>query len=84
MIPKLISVVEIVKREYIKVLEQQRSIRLEGLYQYNEIGNLEDLGLVPEESELNARRNGGEEIENVEERAKRIQDALSGKNQSES
>ncbi|KAF9460254.1 hypothetical protein BDZ94DRAFT_1148954, partial [Collybia nuda] len=45
-VPRLISVVEIIKREYIKTLELKRSPRLLGLHQYNEIGCLEDLGLV--------------------------------------
>ncbi|KAJ7032014.1 hypothetical protein C8F04DRAFT_1222005 [Mycena alexandri] len=44
-VPRLISVVEIVKREYMKKLELEHSSTLTGLYQYNEIGTLEDLGL---------------------------------------
>ena len=42
-IPKLISVVEIIKREYLKLPNDT----LVGLYQYNELGTLEDLGLTP-------------------------------------
>ncbi|KAJ7735799.1 hypothetical protein B0H16DRAFT_128410 [Mycena metata] len=44
-VPRLISVVEIIKREYMKKLELEHSSTLTGLYQYNEIGTLEDLGL---------------------------------------
>jgi hypothetical protein len=40
-IPRLISVVEIIKREYIKLLQEKHSTRLHGLHQYNEIGNVE-------------------------------------------
>jgi hypothetical protein len=40
-VPRLISVVEIIKREYLKKLETNRSSRLIGLYQYNEIGSLD-------------------------------------------
>jgi hypothetical protein len=40
-IPRLISVVEIIKREYLKTSEITQSRVLSGLYQYNEIGYLE-------------------------------------------
>ncbi|KAI0059194.1 hypothetical protein BV25DRAFT_1809363 [Artomyces pyxidatus] len=43
-IPRLISVVEIVKREYLKMLDAKSMAALVGLYQYNELGCLEDLG----------------------------------------
>ncbi|THU91636.1 hypothetical protein K435DRAFT_863215 [Dendrothele bispora CBS 962.96] len=43
--PRLISVVEIIKREYLKSLAQKRSPRRIGLHQYNEIGILEDLSV---------------------------------------
>lgn len=43
-ISKLISVSEIIKREYLKLTDD----RLVGLYQYNELGTLEDLGLAPQ------------------------------------
>jgi hypothetical protein len=46
MVSRLISVVEIIKREYLKMLETTHSTRLHGLHQYNEIGTLEDLGVV--------------------------------------
>lgn len=41
-VPKLISVVEIIKREYIKTLELKHSPRLQGLHQYNYFGCLEE------------------------------------------
>jgi hypothetical protein len=41
-VSRLVSLVEIIKREYLKSLA---STRLHGLHQYNEIGTLEDLGL---------------------------------------
>jgi hypothetical protein len=40
-IPRLISVVEIIKREYLAAMNAQRSPDLVGLYQYNEMGSLE-------------------------------------------
>ncbi|KAG6877564.1 hypothetical protein C0993_006061 [Termitomyces sp. T159_Od127] len=40
-VPRLLSVVEIVKREFLKSLEAKRSPRLAGLHQYNEIGCVE-------------------------------------------
>jgi|SRR5882762_2262686 hypothetical protein len=40
-IPRLISVVEIIKREYLKTLKVTHSRVLSGLCQYNEIGYLE-------------------------------------------
>lgn len=44
-ISRLISVTEIIKREYLKKLRETHSNRLSGLHQYNKIGFLEDLGL---------------------------------------
>ncbi|KAF8156577.1 hypothetical protein B0H34DRAFT_783031 [Crassisporium funariophilum] len=71
-VPRLISVVEIIKREYIKTLELKHSPRMVGLHQYNEIGTLEDLGLSQGEE--------GEGIANAEEeRSKNIILAMSGK-----
>lgn len=42
-IPRLISVVEIVKREYLKTLDPAlaQSGKLSGLFQYNQIGELD-------------------------------------------
>ncbi|KAJ7641493.1 hypothetical protein FB45DRAFT_900350 [Roridomyces roridus] len=45
-VPRLISVVEIIKREYVKKLDLEHSSVLTGLHQYNEIGTLEELGVV--------------------------------------
>ncbi|KAF7351388.1 hypothetical protein MSAN_01570500 [Mycena sanguinolenta] len=44
-VPRLISVVEIIKREYLKKLDLENSSTLLGLHQYNEIGTLEELGI---------------------------------------
>ncbi|KAJ3564798.1 hypothetical protein NP233_g8057 [Leucocoprinus birnbaumii] len=68
-IPRLISVVEIIKREYIKALHDTHSTRLFGLHQYNQLGTLEDLGY-------------GEAVENNsgDSRDKQIAAALEGKN----
>ncbi|KAJ6557938.1 hypothetical protein B0H19DRAFT_1149096 [Mycena capillaripes] len=44
-VPRLISVVEIIKREYLKKLELEHSSALLGLHQYNEVGTLEELGI---------------------------------------
>jgi hypothetical protein len=41
-IPRLISVVEIIKREYLKKLHSTSASHLPGLHQYNKIGILED------------------------------------------
>jgi len=66
-VPRLLSVVEIVKREFIKSLEAKRSPRLLGLHQYNEIGCLEDLPTFVEEPQTE------------EDRATGIASALSGR-----
>ncbi|KAG6889652.1 hypothetical protein C0995_015768 [Termitomyces sp. Mi166 len=61
-VPRLLSVVEIVKREYIKSLEAKRSPRLAGLHQYNEIGCLEDLATAASEdraAEIQRALSGG-------------------------
>ena len=42
-IPRLISVVEIVKREHLERLKARRSSSLAGVHQYNEVGALQDL-----------------------------------------
>jgi hypothetical protein len=41
-IPRLISVAEIIKREYLKKLQSTSASHLPGLHQYNKIGLLED------------------------------------------
>ncbi|KAJ4476637.1 hypothetical protein J3R30DRAFT_3214602, partial [Lentinula aciculospora] len=66
--PRLISVVEIIKREYLKDLEKRRSTRLIGLHQYNEIGSLQD----------HSGSSFGKETD--ESRAQRIVTVLRGKN----
>lgn len=63
-IPRLISVVEIIKREYLVAMGARRSPDLVGLYQYNEMGSLENQ--VEHE-----RTEGGD-------RAKMITEALDG------
>lgn len=67
-IPRLISVVEIVKREFVKSLALKHSTRLAGLHQYNEIGCLEDLDTTD--------KGAGPE----EDRATELAMALNGKN----
>ncbi|KIK71375.1 hypothetical protein GYMLUDRAFT_33528 [Collybiopsis luxurians FD-317 M1] len=67
--PRLISVVEIIKREYLKHLDQTRSARFIGLHQYNEIGTLEELGLTDSLVETTD-----------EQRAQKIAMSLEGKN----
>jgi hypothetical protein len=66
-IPRLISVVEIIKREYLKTLEMTHSRVLSGLYQYNEIGYLEQ-----DESQ--------DSMPSEEDRAQALAMALEGKN----
>jgi hypothetical protein len=67
-IPRLISVVEIIKREYLAAMNARRSPDLVGLYQYNEMGSLEDR--VEDERE--------EEEETAGNRIKMITEALNG------
>ncbi len=68
-IPRLITVVEIIKREYLTVMNAKRSPQLVGLFQYNEIGSLEDQAENEKEEE-------GEE--NASDRMKIITEALAG------
>ena len=73
-VSRLISVVEIIKREYLKLLETTHSTRFQGLHQYNEIGTLEDLGLVVASSSQTA------DVESAQvERSRNIIEAISGK-----
>jgi hypothetical protein len=69
-IPRLITVVEIIKREYLAAMNAKRSPHIVGLFQYNEIGSLEDQ--VENETEE------GEESAGI--RAKMITEALAGNN----
>lgn len=71
LIPRLVSVVEIIKREYVKKLDPALAERgcLSGLHQYNELGALEGLS-------------GEQEKEPTDEdRQAAIVHALQGKNQ---
>ncbi|KIM35841.1 hypothetical protein M413DRAFT_325570 [Hebeloma cylindrosporum] len=78
--PRLISVVEVVKREFIKNLEKDRSPRLKGLHQYNEILTLEELGVTVKPSRAKeGQENPTETEENT--RSQQILQALSGKHQ---
>ncbi|KAH9476027.1 hypothetical protein JR316_0011596 [Psilocybe cubensis] len=74
LIPRLISVVEIIKREYVKNLESKHTIRMTGLHQYNEMGSLQALGVrvTPAEGAF-------EETAEVT-RSRTIIQALEGKN----
>jgi len=67
--------VEIIKREYLKSLELKHSTRLTGLYQYNELGCLEDL-----EPEDNRMEEDTPQATNEEARVQNIVQALGGKN----
>lgn len=80
MASRLVTVVEIIKREYLKVLETTRSTRLLGLHQYNEIGTLEDLGIVVASGDGTADV-GEEKLESTREvqRSRDIIQAISGK-----
>jgi hypothetical protein len=70
-IPRLITVVEIIKREYLAAMNAKRSPHLVGLFQYNEIGSLED----------QAENEREEEEEGADVRARMITEALSGSKQ---
>jgi len=74
--PRLISVVEIIKREFVKRLEERRSSRTCGLYQYNEVGILEQFGLSIAPSTQDDSEMSPEGV-----RSSQIIDALCGKNQ---
>ncbi|TFK77458.1 hypothetical protein BDN72DRAFT_830624 [Pluteus cervinus] len=74
-VPRLISVTEIVKREYLKSLDAKRSTRLVGLHQYNEFGILSE----DEDGEEDAGGTGGLEKDKTSKRAENIIDALQGK-----
>ncbi|TFY83028.1 hypothetical protein EWM64_g984 [Hericium alpestre] len=65
LIPRLVSVVEIIKREYLKQMDSKKAMQMSGLHQYNEIGVLEDE--TPQDG-------------NDEDRAEAIRRALEGTN----
>ncbi|KAN0138918.1 hypothetical protein V8E53_003306 [Lactarius tabidus] len=69
-IPRLISVAEIIKREYLLAMDARRMPDLVGLYQYNEIGCIES-GV---ENDVDERDEG------AEDRTKMLAEALGGKN----
>lgn len=75
-IPRLISVGEIIKREYVKALHEKRSSRMCGLYQYNEIGTFEQFGVSVDSSGGDSSKLSPEELRSLQ-----IKEALSGKNQ---
>lgn len=72
-IPRLVSVVEIIKREYAKEAAKRRATEnandssSAGLHQYNELSTLEDLGIV-------------EQQEDAPDDAEQLRQALEGKN----
>ncbi|KAI0324676.1 hypothetical protein GY45DRAFT_1313462 [Cubamyces sp. BRFM 1775] len=69
-IPRLVSVVEIIKREYLKTLDPGLAERgsLSGLHQYNEIGDIVEAGYVERE------------VDAEEERLESLAQALQGRN----
>jgi hypothetical protein len=80
-VPRLISVVEIIKREFLRNLAIHHSPRLAGLHQYTEIGCLEDLPKPAQAEPSIPSREEGEREQVVDERAKEVVQALNGKNQ---
>jgi hypothetical protein len=82
-IPRLISVTEIIKREYLNTTRTSRV----GLHQYNEIGCLEDLkpnrihNTHPHEVDPDAGTTEGVADEAEEARRRELADVLSGKRQ---
>lgn len=73
LVPRLVSVVEIVKREYVKMLDTSLAEQgaLSGLYQYNEIGELETSASAGEAGEVDPEQ----------ERLQNLNAVLEGKNQ---
>ena len=69
-IPRLITVVEIIKREYLAAMNAKRSPHFVGLFQYNEMGSLED--------QVENEREEGEEEDSAGDRMKMIAEALAG------
>lgn len=75
-IPRLISVAEIIKREYVNILRESRSSRLHGLYQYNQIGTLEQLGVTVNPGTADSSNASPAELRKIQ-----IIEALKGQNQ---
>jgi len=69
-IPRLITVAEIIKREYLLAMDVKRMPDLVGLYQYNEIGCIEK----------GVENDADEEKDDAEDRMKMLAQALEGKN----
>lgn len=81
-VPRLISIVEIIKREFLRNLAIHHSPRLAGLHQYTEIGCLEDLPKPEGASSAPSRAaEAGASDDALDQRAKDVVEALSGKNQ---
>lgn len=84
-LPRLITVAEIIKREYLKLLAAKGSSRRLGLYQYNQLRILErnDGGNARVDTGVNERRDDEmdviSELDDDLERAKSIVKALEGK-----
>ena len=74
LIPRLVSVVEIIKREYVKMLDTSLAEQgtLTGLHQYNELGEL-DTPLTAEED--------NQEADPEQERLRNLQAVIEGKKQ---
>jgi hypothetical protein len=62
-IPRLITVVEIIKREYLAAMNAKQSPHLVGLFQYNEMGSLED----QVEKEKEKEESAGDRMKMIEE-----------------
>ena len=71
---------EVIKREFIKNLENDRSPRLKGLHQYNEMLTLEELGVTVKPSRPKEDQENSVETEETT-RSQQILQALSGKHQ---
>jgi hypothetical protein len=80
-IPRLISVGEIIKREYLKASRTSRV----GLHQYNDVGCLEDLGIQVEAEHREEAEEGEDDNMRMEkaeeERRRQLTEVLAGKRQ---
>jgi len=72
--------VEVIKREFIKNLEKDRSPRLKGLHQYNEIVTLEELGVSVKPPHAKEDQENSTQAEETT-RSQQILQALSGRHQ---
>ncbi|KAH6903919.1 hypothetical protein BKA70DRAFT_1566264 [Coprinopsis sp. MPI-PUGE-AT-0042] len=75
-VPRLLTVVEIIKREFMKRLAEEKSARMKGLHQYNEVGILEDLPVEDDTMEVEGTEESGEE--KARKRSEQIVQLLSG------